>query len=67
VQLSITDDGPGVPAELQSTLFERFVRVTAPRSRAADSTGLGLAIVEAVTAAHGGSVAWPASPGGRAS
>jgi len=63
VQLSVTDDGPGVPAELQSTLFERFVRVTAPRSRAAGSTGLGLAIVDAVTAAHGGSVAWPSEPG----
>ena len=63
MQLSVTDDGPGVPAELQSTLFERFVRVTAPRSRAAGSTGLGLAIVDAVTAAHGGSVDLTSGPG----
>jgi two-component system OmpR family sensor kinase len=56
VRLSVTDDGPGIAAELQSTLFERFVRADTSRSRAAGSTGLGLAIVDAVTAAHGGSV-----------
>ncbi len=55
-RLSVTDDGPGVPPELQSSLFERFVRGDPSRSRAAGSTGLGLAIVDAVTTAHGGRV-----------
>jgi two-component system, OmpR family, sensor kinase len=63
VQLSVTDDGPGIPADLQSTLFERFVRADSSRSRAAGSTGLGLAIVDAVTAAHGGSVGVTSRPG----
>jgi two-component system, OmpR family, sensor kinase len=63
VQLSVTDDGPGIPADLQSTLFERFVRADSSRSRVAGSTGLGLAIVDAVTAAHGGTVAVTSRPG----
>jgi two-component system OmpR family sensor kinase len=62
-QLSVTDDGPGVPPELQSSLFERFVRGDPSRSRAAGSTGLGLAIVEAVTTAHRGRVDLTSRPG----
>jgi two-component system, OmpR family, sensor kinase len=62
-ELSVTDDGPGIPAELQSGLFERFVRGDTSRSRAAGSTGLGLAIVDAVIAAHGGTVAVTSQPG----
>jgi two-component system, OmpR family, sensor kinase len=56
-ELSVTDDGPGIPAELQPDLFERFVRGDSSRSRAAGSTGLGLSIVAAVIAAHHGTVA----------
>ena len=63
VELSVTDDGPGIPAELQPALFERFVRGDSARSRSAGSTGLGLAIVEAVVAAHGGQVAVTSRPG----
>ena len=61
--LSVTDNGPGVPAELRSSLFERFVRGDPSRSRAAGSTGLGLAIVDAVTTAHGGRVDLTSHPG----
>ncbi len=55
-RLSVTDDGPGIPKELQPDLFERFVRGDESRSRAAGSTGLGLSIVTAVVAAHRGTV-----------
>ena len=61
--VSVTDNGPGIAAELQPTLFERFVRGDSSRSRAAGSTGLGLAIVAAVVEAHGGTVAVTSSPG----
>jgi two-component system OmpR family sensor kinase len=61
--LHVIDDGPGIPAELQPGLFERFVRGDTSRSRAAGSTGLGLAIVEAVIAAHGGTVSVTSHPG----
>jgi two-component system OmpR family sensor kinase len=63
VQLTVTDNGPGIPADLQPALFERFVRGDSSRSRAAGSTGLGLAIVDAVTAAHQGTVAVSSEPG----
>ncbi|GAA2662820.1 HAMP domain-containing sensor histidine kinase [Streptomyces lunalinharesii] len=62
-RLSVVDDGPGVPEELQPDVFGRFVRVDHGRSRAAGGTGLGLAIVEAVVTAHGGRVALHSRPG----
>jgi len=62
-ELSVTDDGPGIPAELQPDVFERFVRGDGSRSREAGSTGLGLAIVAAVIAAHHGTVTVSSRPG----
>ena len=61
--LTVTDNGPGIPAHLQPEIFNRFVRGDSSRSRAAGSTGLGLAIVAAVTAAHGGGVSVDSHPG----
>ncbi len=63
VVLTVTDDGPGIPAEFQPEIFGRFVRGDSSRSRAAGSTGLGLAIVAAVIAAHGGKVTVDSQPG----
>ena len=67
VELSITDDGPGIPPELLPELFERFSRADTSRARDLDaagkSTGLGLAIVDAVVAAHGGSITVTSRPG----
>jgi two-component system OmpR family sensor kinase len=63
VQVSVTDDGPGIPADLQPAMFERFVRGDTSRSRTAGSTGLGLAIVEAVTTAHHGHIEVTSRPG----
>jgi two-component system OmpR family sensor kinase len=54
VTLVVEDDGPGVPAGLAPTLFERFVRGAGDRG---GSFGLGLAIVKAVAESHGGTVA----------
>jgi len=59
----VVDGGPGIPAELQPHIFERFARGDSSRSRAAGSTGLGLSIVHAVVTAHGGSVAVASEPG----
>jgi len=56
VLLSVSDNGPGIPAGLQATVFERFVRADDSRSRNHGSTGLGLAIAHAVVKAHGGSL-----------
>jgi two-component system, OmpR family, sensor kinase len=54
--LTVSDDGPGIPDQLQPDVFVRFARGDSSRSRAAGSTGLGLAIVAAVVEAHGGRV-----------
>jgi two-component system OmpR family sensor kinase len=62
-RVSVTDDGPGIPAELQPGVFERFVRGDSARSHAAGSTGLGLAIVDAVVTAHQGQVDVTSRPG----
>lgn len=61
--ITVTDTGPGIPAEVQPVLFERFARADTSRSRATGSTGLGLAIVAAVVQAHGGEVAASSRPG----
>ncbi len=64
VVLTVSDDGPGIPEELQPRLFERFARGDSSRSRATGSTGLGLAIVAAVVEAHGGAIEVASGPGG---
>ncbi len=61
--LTVTDAGPGIPADLQPHIFERFARGDSSRSRAAGSTGLGLSIVHAVVTAHGGTVSVCSAPG----
>jgi two-component system OmpR family sensor kinase len=61
--ITVTDDGPGIPAALQPEIFNRFVRGDSSRSRGAGSTGLGLAIVAAVVGAHRGTVTVQSRPG----
>jgi len=61
--VTVTDDGPGIPENLQSTLFERFARGDSSRFRGTGSTGLGLAIARAVVTAHHGEVTVDSHPG----
>ncbi|MGW2678987.1 sensor histidine kinase [Streptomyces sp. NPDC001436] len=63
VIVTVTDDGPGIPDDLQPEVFGRFVRADHSRSRSTGSTGLGLAIVHAVAAAHGGTATVTSRPG----
>lgn len=56
VDLTVTDDGPGIDAALIPHLFERFVRADKSRSREAGSFGLGLSIVASIVEAHGGTI-----------
>ncbi len=58
VQLTVRDDGDGVPAELVPRAFDRFVK-------GADSpgSGLGLAIVRDIVEAHGGTVSLTSTTG----
>ena len=55
VTVSIFDNGPGVPEELRSRVFERFYQADASRS-GDEGTGLGLAICKHIVDAHGGRI-----------
>jgi len=57
VRIGVTDAGPGLSAEDQKRIFERFYRADSSRVRIdGEGSGLGLSIVDAVMKAHGGSV-----------
>ncbi|MFW0857056.1 two-component system sensor histidine kinase RstB [Cronobacter dublinensis] len=75
--LEVEDDGPGIPEEERSRVFEPFVRLDPSRDRATGGCGLGLAIVQSIATAMSGQVSvaqstlggahfrfsWPVVPG----
>ncbi len=54
--VSVRDLGPGIPASLLATIFDRFVRADVARASEAEGSGLGLAIVREIVEAHGGRI-----------
>ena len=58
--IDVADDGPGIPPELRSSLFDRFTKSTDSRG-----SGLGLAIARAIVFAHGGTIEASPGPDGR--
>ena len=57
VEIGVTDDGPGIPAEQLERIFDRFTRGDAGLTQRVGGTGLGLAISKSLVEAHGGSIA----------
>jgi two-component system phosphate regulon sensor histidine kinase PhoR len=56
IEVAVSDEGPGIPEEDRSRVFERFYRVDKSRARDPGGTGLGLAIVRHLVELHGGTV-----------
>ena len=56
LELSVSDEGPGIPDEDLARVFERFYRVDKSRTGDPGGTGLGLSIVKHLVELHGGSV-----------
>jgi two-component system sensor histidine kinase SenX3 len=63
LEISVTDQGLGIPESEQQRIFERFYRVDRARSRSTGGTGLGLSIVKHIVAGHQGSVRVWSAPG----
>jgi PAS domain S-box-containing protein len=64
--IRVSDEGVGVPPEMQSRIFDRFFRVDNTDRRMVGGAGLGLALVKEIVAAHGGRV-WVESAVGKGS
>lgn len=55
VAIAVTDEGPGIPADARTRIFERFYKVDRSRARGG-GTGLGLAIARHIVEGHGGRI-----------
>ena len=64
VDITIDDDGPGIPEAELAKVFQPFYRVEDSRNRDTGGTGLGLAIAQAIVQAHGGALTLANRPGG---
>ena len=63
-ELTVADDGPGIPREQHARVFERFAP-TRPSAIARDrgGSGLGFAIVHDIVEGHGGTITLDSAPG----
>lgn len=63
VRISVTDEGPGIPYDMQDAIFEKFRQVDASHTRAHSGTGLGLAICRELAGLLGATVSLVSEPG----
>ena len=66
VEVTIDDDGPGIPPESREDVFKPFFRLDQARNAATGGVGLGLTIARDVVRGHGGDVRIDESPMGGA-
>ena len=57
VEIEVSDDGIGIPAEMQSRIFEIFTQVRNVGASSQDGLGIGLALVKQLVGLHGGTIA----------
>jgi two-component system phosphate regulon sensor histidine kinase PhoR len=63
VLVTVSDNGPGIPAPEQKRIFDKFYRAKDPLDRTIEGSGLGLAMVKHIVEAHGGKVSVASQPG----
>jgi PAS domain S-box-containing protein len=63
VRITVTNRGPGIPADELPSVFDRFSRTRAARRSAVEGTGLGLYICKGLVEAHGGTIWVDSTPG----
>ena len=63
LRYSISDDGPGIPAESIGRLFQKFTQLETSDARRMAGTGLGLAITKGIVEQHGGRITVRSAPG----
>jgi signal transduction histidine kinase len=63
VRLSVVDRGPGIPPDMQESIFEKFRQVDASHTRRHSGTGLGLSICKELAGLLGATVALSSAPG----
>ncbi|MEP6852929.1 MAG: HAMP domain-containing sensor histidine kinase [bacterium] len=61
-QLTVDDDGPGIPPPDRDRVFERWTRLDGARDRDSGGSGLGLAVAKQIVTAHGGTISIDDSP-----
>jgi len=64
VEVTVDDDGPGIPPERHEDVFKPFYRLEQSRNPATGGIGLGLTIARDVARSHGGDVTLESAPGG---
>jgi signal transduction histidine kinase len=63
VEIAVSDNGPGIPAEQLEHIFDRFTRGDAGLTQRVGGTGLGLAISKSLVELHGGTIGVESTPG----
>ncbi|MBF0334208.1 MAG: HAMP domain-containing protein [Alphaproteobacteria bacterium] len=64
VEITVDDDGPGIPLDRREDVFKAFVRLETSRNRQTGGVGLGLTIARDIVRGHGGDVTLEDSPWG---
>jgi two-component system phosphate regulon sensor histidine kinase PhoR len=63
--LRVVDQGPGIEADEQSRIFDRFVRGRVAYDQRVRGSGIGLSLVKRIAESHGGSVRVQSPPAGQ--
>lgn len=56
VEIVVADNGPGIPAEMQASIFELYTQLPAPKTRPSEGLGIGLALVKQLVQLHQGAI-----------